>query len=353
MRFRRRLPIFVGVLLIAAAVAVVVVLRKHAPPEAARLLPAADGYVYVNLRRFRHANLGSQLPAVSREPEYDQFIKATGFQFENDLDEAAFAIHYPGKQPGSPAEARFSEVFVGKIQGVKLREYLQKISASVDNYHSIDIYNIPLEGRTLRVAILGADTVAASNHGDPLIIRSMIDRSRKLASPFGGPPLLRRYYKYVPISNRYVPFASLGWAVFRINPAAQGPAAGPLGLSFLFSKPAVVVSSLRYLGAVRFRVEAFTDDEGEAQRVATQLNTFFSLFHASEATLGGQGPDPDIKQLFESLKVKQEGDRAVLTATIPPGFIHKVFTEPPAQAVPDLPKTEAAPTSRPQKGTSK
>ncbi len=49
MRIRRRLPIPLAVLLIVAAVALIVTLRKHAPPEAARLLPGADGFFYINL----------------------------------------------------------------------------------------------------------------------------------------------------------------------------------------------------------------------------------------------------------------------------------------------------------------
>jgi len=32
--------------------------------------------------------------AGSRDPEYQKFIEETGFQFERDLDQAAFAIHY-------------------------------------------------------------------------------------------------------------------------------------------------------------------------------------------------------------------------------------------------------------------
>ncbi|HMH00937.1 MAG TPA: hypothetical protein VK555_05970, partial [Terriglobales bacterium] len=92
MRFRRRLPILLAVVLVAAAVALLVFLRKHAPPEPARLLPSADGFVYVSLKWIRRANIGGQLPAVSHDPEYQQFIEATGFQFERDLEEAAFAI---------------------------------------------------------------------------------------------------------------------------------------------------------------------------------------------------------------------------------------------------------------------
>src|ERR1700683_4710039 len=67
-------------------------LRKEAPPEAARLLPEADGIVYFNLRPLRTATHFDQHP-VEHSPEYQHFIDATGIQFERDLDEAAFALH--------------------------------------------------------------------------------------------------------------------------------------------------------------------------------------------------------------------------------------------------------------------
>ena len=56
MRIRRSVPIVIAVLLIAAAIALVVTLRKNAPPEAARLLPGADGFLYVNLKWIRTFN---------------------------------------------------------------------------------------------------------------------------------------------------------------------------------------------------------------------------------------------------------------------------------------------------------
>jgi len=329
MRFRRRLPILIGVLLVAATLAIVVFLRKHAPPEAARLLPAADGFLYINFRGLRHSNLSGQLPPVARDPDYEQFIQATGFQFENDLQEAAFAIHYPVRGAG---DLHYSEVFVAKIQGERLREYLHRIASSVESYRSTDIFSIPIEGRTLRVAILGVNTVAASNQADPEVIRGMIDRSRKLASPFGGPSLLRKYYKYVPVAERYVPYASLCWTVFRVDPAAVGAAAGPSELSALFSKPAVVVGSvgsISHLNKVSFQAEAFTDDEDEAKRVADQLNTLLSVFRLGEKTVRQPAQDPDIQQVFDSLQVRQKGDRTVLTASIPPKVIRKLLTGPP------------------------
>src|ERR1035441_5772075 len=153
MRIRRRLFIPLIVLLIIAGIALIVFLRKQAPPEAARLLPGADGFFYINLRWIREVNATGQLPPVSREPEYQKFVEETGFQFERDLDQAAFAIHYPRSWgngiAGSASEPRFSEVFVGKIDSGRLTAYLKKLSSSIDDYRGFEIYNIPLEDAEL------------------------------------------------------------------------------------------------------------------------------------------------------------------------------------------------------------
>ncbi|MGH9512546.1 MAG: hypothetical protein ACRD2U_10475 [Terriglobales bacterium] len=329
MRIRRRLPILFAVLLVAAVVALLVVLRKQAPPEAARLLPSADGFAYINLEWIRRANITGKLPAVPHDPEYEQFIQETGFQFERDLDHAAFAIHYPDNAGDNSAETRFSEIFVGKIDIERLRAYLRKISGSIENYGSTEIYDIPLTGRTLRVAILGVDTVAASNNSDPEVIRGIISRSRKLASPFGGPALLRQYYRHVPL-------ASLAWIVLRTgtsSDAANRPGIPPLDWSFLFSKPAVLVGSMRYLRLVHLRVEAFTGSEDAAQQVTEKVKTFLNIFTSAEISAPG-GSDPDVKQLFNSLKVDQHKDRAVLTASVPVNFIRKLVAEAPNQVGP-------------------
>src|ERR1700722_160597 len=128
MRIRRSLPIVFGVLLFAAAVAFVVVLRKHAPPEAARLLPGADGFAYIDLKWMRRANLLGELPPVPHDPEYEQFIQATGIQAERDLEEAAVAVHYPSNSqgPDQSSELRFSEVMIGHFQAERLTAYLKK-----------------------------------------------------------------------------------------------------------------------------------------------------------------------------------------------------------------------------------
>jgi hypothetical protein len=324
MRFRRKLPIWLGFLIIVAAVWAVVFLRRHAPPEPARLLPTADGFIYVDLKWMRYTDVAKKLPAVAHDPEYEQFIQATGFQFERDLQEAALAVHYASPQTGD--ETRFSEVVVAKIDGDRLRAYLKGLASSVDTYRAIDIYNIPLENRILRVAILGYDTVAASNVNDANVIRGIIDRSRKLASPFGGPALLRQSYKRVPLT-------SLAWAIFKLNSANSGSSA--LGLPV--PGPATAVASVRYVplvGEVHFRAEAFTQDEQAAEQLTSQVNTYLAIFHSAEVSVSGQTPDPDIKKALDSLKVSQEKDRTVLTATLPAGLLRKMVAEAPGQFSP-------------------
>jgi len=333
MRIRRTFPIVLAVVVVAAAVTLAVQLRKHAPPETARLLPGADAFFYLDLGWARKANSGKELPAVSHDPEYERFIRATGFQFERDLDEAAFAIHYPASWPGggtggpSP-EVRFSEVLEGRFQGERLTAYLRQIAQSVENYHSVDIFTIHVEGRSLRVAVLSADSVAASNHDDPAVIRGIIDRSKRLASPFGGPALLRQYYKHVQL-------ASLAWVVARIDPSS--PEAG--GWNTVFTKPATLVvsgSSLSPLhlraGAVHLRAEAFTQTPDEARGIADKVNVFVALTHSAETSVGTHGTDADVKAFLNSLQTKQEGSRVILTAAMPYGFLRKMLSGSPLES---------------------
>jgi hypothetical protein len=344
MRIRRTFPIVLAVVIVAAAVTLAVQLRKHAPPEPARLLPGADAFFYLNLKSARRANSGKELPAVSHDPEYERFIRETGFQFERDLDQAAFAIHYPASWPsggtGGPArEPRFSEVLEGKFHSERLTAYLRQIAQSVENYHSVDIFTIRVERRLLRVAVLGADSVAASNHDDPAVIRGIVDRSKRLASPFGGPALLRQYYKHVQL-------ASLAWVVARVDPSAPGAA----GWSTVFTKPATIVISGSYLSplhlrvnAIHLRAEAFTQSPDEARAITDKVSLFVALTHSAETSVGIHGTDADVKAFFDSLKIKQDNDRAVLTASMPFGFLRKMLSE----SAPDLNEPSATSPGEP------
>jgi hypothetical protein len=348
-RFRRFRLLALSVLLVAATVTVVVQLRKIAPPEAARLLPGGDAFVYVDLQWARRATILTGLPQVTRSPEYEQFIQETGIDFERDLEQAAFAVHYPeasvtsAKAGSAPAassvvarssEPRYSEVFVGHIDAARLGSYFRRLSRSMETEQGVEIYNIPMEDHILRAAILGPDTVALSNHEDPEVIRGVVVRSRKRASPFGGPSFLRAYY-------RRVPFASMAWVIAHVDPKMSpnlqpnlnpGLPRLPFAPGLLLQKPAVVVASARLIRAVHLRAEAFTANDDEARGLTEKLSALLTLFRFSEAETPSGGPDQDVKAFFQSLQVSQNKERAVLTATMPLGFLQKVFRDPAAES---------------------
>jgi len=325
---RRFRLIILAVLFVVAMIAVVVQLRKAAPPEAARLLPGADAFVYVNLQWARRASLLTGLPQVQRTAQYQQFIDETGVDFERDLEQAAFAVHYPVSGSGKANSG--SSVLMGRLDAARLRNYFRRVSRSVDTEQGVEIFNLPVDDHILRAAILGPDTVALSNNDDPSVIRGMVIRSHKRASPFGGPQFLRAYY-------RRVPFASMAWAIVRVDPkmdshADAGPDAWlkdvPVNPSTLLQNPAVVVASARLIRAVHLRAETFTANPDEAHTLTEKLDGMLSMFKFSETETPSGGPDADVKAFFDSLKVSQDKDRAVLTATMPLAFLQKVFHEP-------------------------
>ncbi len=202
MRHRRRiLWIILAVLLVAGAITTAVLLRKRAAPDVVRLLPNADAILYVNLEPVRLLTDLGKKPPTNREPDYEEFVRQTGFEFERDLDRAALAIHYGQPKGKSEGATRYSEILQGHFDGQRITEYLRKLSKDVEHYRDFDIYIIPLEGRTLRVVLLGVDTAAASNTEETDAIHGMVDRYKQAALPFAGPDLVRDYYARVPLGS--------------------------------------------------------------------------------------------------------------------------------------------------------
>src|SRR5689334_11663226 len=264
------------VAIIVAAIIVLlgaaIYLRSRAAPEAARLLPEADSVLYVNLRPVRLAtNFGSK--PINHDPEYEEFVRQTGVQFERDLDEAAFAIH-SNAQPATNADedtSRYSEVFVGRFNSEKLTEYLKKLSRSVERYRAHDIYNIPRENRMVRVSILAPDMVAASNTEDVRQIHHIADQYDKSVLPFGGPELVRDFYSEVP-------FGSLAWFITDVPVRNSNiPSGWAPQLVSQFLGGGVLVASLRYTSGIHLRADSFVSGD-KAKDVADHLNNLLAIY---------------------------------------------------------------------------
>src|ERR1700721_2343136 len=244
---RRTKATIIIVLLLLLLVALAAYLRRKAPPEAARLLPESDCILYFNLRPLRAYTHFDQ-HQVPHDPQYQSFIDATGFEFERDLDEVAFALHRMPNPLGPNGAVAYSEIFVGHLDRKRLSAYLGSIAAQTEEYAGHTIYDIPSNGRTVRVALLGYDMVAASNTPTPEQIHSMLDRYRTSALPFSGSSLLTDHYPEVPL-------LSIAWGIGKIAVPLKSGGIRIMGFQFPLEINSVFVGSGRGAGALRLKMK--------------------------------------------------------------------------------------------------
>lgn len=321
---RKRDLYILAAILAALTIAVLGALlwRRSRPPQAARLLPAADTFIFADLRPLRAVNALRNLPAVERDPDYDEFVRATGIQFERDLDQVALAAHRPPADAGPNAETRYSEILTGRFDGDRLAAYLRKLSKATESYRNFEVYAIPLPGRTLRVAILNASMVAASNTEGSYVIHQVLDRYSGNSLAQQAPELLTRYYRRVPLT-------AIAWGVSQLTPpgAASRNVTLPGGYDLSLPPDTVLVASVQYQSGVRLQGQLFSANLADAQRVSDQLSSLLALFRTVETGAQPAKPDPDVDALFNSLNVSRADSSTLISATIPVELLKKIFSE--------------------------
>jgi hypothetical protein len=306
-RTRRTLWIVVAVLLVLAAA---IYLRFKAPPEAARLLPESDGIVYVNLRPIR-AVLHKNLKPVPRAPAYQSFIDATGIDWERDLNEVAVALHRMSDPRGPNGPVAYSMVLVGKLDGKALVRYLDAHAAGKESYDGHTIYSLLSEGRTVRVAQIGYDTVAVSNTPSTEQIHSMLDRHRTAALPFSGSTLLAEHYSEMPI-------LSVAWGMGQIGlPFSESGAIHVFGMALPLAADTTFLASVHWAGSLKLRVVEIADSEATAASQAANLNMLLSLARGATAGLGETAANNGLKEVLRTAEISQHRNRVVANATLP------------------------------------
>ena len=329
MRKRTRYSLLLMLALMVALV-VALILRKAAPPEVARLLPESDAIVYANLRPLRAVTHFDRTP-VTRNPDYQRFVDATGIVPERDLDSVALALHRMDDPNGPNGPVGYSEVFEGRFDGERLARYLATIASAKESYGGHDIYTVAVGDakamRPLRIAQLGYDTIAASNMPTPEQIHSILDRHRAAASPFSGSSLLSARYHDVPA------FSS-AWAIGHIGlPFSDRGYVSVYGLKLPIAEDTTFVASLRYLGTLHLRVEQISPTDTDAAQATATLATLVTLgksIDQTEAQLNPKAPpDAGVRELINSTKVEQRRDHAVLTANIPIDLVKRLATASP------------------------
>jgi hypothetical protein len=339
----RKRTLYSLLLMLALILALIgaVCLRKAAPPEVARLLPESDAIVYFNLRPLRAVTHLESAP-VSRNKDYQHFIDATGIDPERDLDAAAFALHRMDDPNGPNGPVAYSEVFEGRFDGARLARYLTGLASSEEQYVGHTIYTIPIEGRSLRIAQLGYDTIAASNMPTTEQIHAMLDRYRASASPFSGSSLLAARYRDVPL-------LSSAWAIGHVGlPFSERGHITVFGLQLPLPEDTTLVASLRVgLGTLHLRIEQIAPTEEDAASSASALDALVHIFQVIQPKIEAQSDTPDAEAMREftaSIQIEQHKDRVALTANVPMQMLKKMVT-PESAIVPDSSLAPAPPAS--------
>lgn len=320
-RTRRTLWFVAAVLLLLA---VAVFLRSKAPPEAARLLPEADGIIYVNLkpiRAFLRPNAHADIKPPTRDPQYQQFIDATGIDWERDLDQAAIAMHRMDDPNGPNGPVAYSMVLVGKLTGPKLTQWLAANAASTETYAGHTIYSIPSEGRTVRVVQIGYDTLAISNYPTTEKIHSMIDRHRTAALPFANSSLLAAHYHDVPL-------LAVAWGIGEIGlPFSESGAIHVLGLDLPLQPDSTIIASiapgLPIANALHLRIEEIAPTESTAASQASSLRSLVELGRVITSPLASDPANNALKDLLKTAQISQAHNKVIVKAAIQPSAVRE------------------------------
>jgi len=316
----RKLLILASLLLALAAGAFILYHRTSQLPEPARLLPEGDLILYANLKPLHLFDLGKSR-SVQLEGDYKDFVDKTGIQFERDLDEVVMSR----RDTPDGRDVESSEIFAGRFDQARLKNYLQLLSSNTEQYRDHTIYSIAHEGHVVRVALLDAGKVAATNMVSPEPMHGIIDRTYK---PSSGPALLSHY------SN--VPLGSVAWLIDRISNKPDNIQL-PGGFSVSLPADAVAVGSLRYTGSLLLRADVFAQSQAQAKQIVDSANAHLALVRGIGQFVKTKGPDKDIKDAFDSIQVEQKENVAVFTATIPQSILKKVWSEAQSQGVTGAP----------------
>ena len=306
-RTRRTLWIVAAIVLILA---VAIYLRFKAPPEAARLLPESDGIIYANLRPLR-AFMHKNMKPVTRDPDYQAFIDATGIDWERDLEEAAVALHHMDNPKGPNGPVAYSLVLVGKLDGKRLAQWLEAHANSKESYAGHTIYSVPSEGRTVRVSQIAYDTVAISNYPDTEKIHSILDRHRTAALPFSGSSLLAEHYSEMPL-------LSVAWGMGQIGlPFGENGSLRVLGFDLPLRPDTTFLASAHWAGGIKLRLVEIADSDTTAASQAESLNLLLNLARGATAGLATNSANNGLKEVLRTAQIEQQRNRVVVNASLP------------------------------------
>ena len=208
----------------------------------------------------------------------------------------------------------YTEVFSGRFDVARLTHYLEGQAVAREPYAGHTLYTLPAsepgsaEPRVLRVAILRAGEIAASNAPTAEQMHAVIDRDRAGLFSETTPSLLSDWFPEVPALSAAWGIGSLGL------PFAESGHVALFGLDLPLPAEQPMIASLRYLGVLRLRLAAVAPTPELAMQ---QTGALTSMAGVARALGAGTGTASPIASVLNSISIAQSGSRTVVTADIP------------------------------------
>ena len=313
---KRRIALLVFFTAIAATAAV-----RFAPrlwradadslPDLIELAPHdASSVAYLDLAGLRDSPLVERLaamsPAVTTDPDYAAFVKATGFDYQKDLDRAVFAT----TPSGNIALAE------GSFDRAKIEQYILR-SGKLQQQNGHAVYRLPAAktpGKIISIAFLDDRRIVISDGSD-------------LSAELSGATTLD-----TDLRERLLRVAGSPLFAVAKTPATPVPAARAPGQGM-----AAMFQSLRWMSfaarpegdQIYLSVEGECDTPAQAQSVAGGAQLVRTLLQGVLADPKARGNLPPDKaaalgKLLDAANVTTEGPRVRLLVTITPDLLQQI-----------------------------
>jgi hypothetical protein len=284
-------------------------------PDLLELAPSDSTMIgYADLRTLRESPLVQQLAAMAQPPQVDRdyadFVAATGFDYQRDLDHLLI-LGRPGAAPGGALV--FAE---GRFDRQKIEQYaLRSGKRAQENGRAVYVVPSTTPGKNIRIAFLAPDRIELSDGGELPVLSTnssaTIDPAmRGRLSRIAGAPVFAEF--------KATEFAS------RIGPDSGSPVAA-------FSSP---FRSLQWV-SLAFRpdgqemilsIEGECDTPEAAQRVAGTLELLRGIFRGALSNPKARGQMPAESavatgKLLDAMKITTEAERARILVSVTPEML--------------------------------
>ncbi len=253
------------------------------------------------VRRLAHA-----YSPAGWDKDYDEFVRATGFDFERDV--RSLTIGVSGAEGARITDAVIDGNFDhGKVDGY-MASYRK--TTTVYNGHQIDTFVSP-SGRTFHLTFLDGHRLLFSNARDPGNMRSMLDAGLR-----AGNSLAHRFrevqaFEHVPAGSQIWLGADVERGAILKLPTSPGSDTSFTSDLLRGARVALIAARLDGRGA-ELRLSALYATPAEAQHAADSLNSLRALLRVLAQRQPSAGKQPfDFARALDAVSISVDKSAAV------------------------------------------